>query len=115
VKRSYMRKTIKHKDPVTPEIRALVLTRDRGCLAPKIGMPGYCGSQFGPAKNPPLEIDHVNNSGLGKRGPSTPENLATLCGLHHRMKTEQARVWRPKLNEYLDRLYVKKGTEDHSS
>jgi hypothetical protein len=52
-----------------------------------------------------MELDHVNGSGLGKRGPSIAENLVLLCGLHHRMKTEQSRVWRPKLNEYLEKHY----------
>jgi len=95
----------KHKDPVTPETRDLVLRRDRGCIASRIGMPGICGSQFGPSPYPALEIDHVNNAGLGKRGPSIPENLVTLCGLHHRVKTEQGRIWRPKINEYLGTIY----------
>jgi hypothetical protein len=62
-------------------------------------MIGRCGTQFGPSDRFSLELDHVNTSGLGKRGPSIPENLVSLCGLHHRMKTEQSRVWRPMLNE----------------
>ena len=82
-----------------------VYRRDVRCVGPVVGMPGLCGSQFGPQQHPTMELDHVNGSGLGKRGPSTPQNLVLLCGLHHRMKTEQARVWRPKLNEYLSKHY----------
>lgn len=105
MKRSTIRRTIRHKDPVTIEVRLSVLKRDSGCISAKIGMPGLCGTQFGPSPNPNLELDHVNGSGMGKRGPSIAENLVTLCGLHHRMKTEQARIWRPKINEYLSNYY----------
>jgi hypothetical protein len=105
MKRSNIKRSIKHKDPVTQETAAAVYGRDISCIAGRIGMPGICGSQFGPQANPPLELDHVNGSGLGKRGPSIPENLVLLCGLHHRMKTEQARVWRPVINEYLKGRY----------
>jgi hypothetical protein len=105
MKRSQIKRTIKHKDPVSREVYASVYSRDVRCVGPKVGMPGICGSQFGPQSNPPMELDHVNGSGLGKRGPSIPENLVLLCGLHHRMKTEQARAWRPVLNEYLKKVY----------
>lgn len=105
MKRSMIRRTIRHKDPVTPEVRYAVLKRDAGCIAARVGMPGLCGSQFGPSPTPTLELDHVNGNGMGKRGPSIPENLVVLCGLHHRMKTEQSRVWRVKLNDYLRSIY----------
>lgn len=70
-------------------------------------MYGSCGTQFGPSDRFNIELDHVNTSGLGKRGPSIPENLVSLCGLHHRIKTEQSRVWREKLNDYLRKIYEK--------
>ena len=105
MKRSRMKRTIKHKDPVTLAVAGEVLRRDAGCVGAKIGMIGRCGTQFGPSDRFSLELDHVNTSGLGKRGPSIPQNLVSLCGLHHRMKTEQSRVWRPILNEYLRKLY----------
>lgn len=82
------------KDPVTPELRDAVLERDKGCLGPRVGMPGNCHFH--------LELDHVRASGgLGLRSPSTMENLATLCRDHHRLKTEAGRTWRPPLLAYL--------------
>jgi len=105
MKRTNIKRSIQHKDPVTKEVHYEVYIRDRGCVAARVGMPGSCGSQFGPQSNPPMELDHVNGSGLGKRGPSIAANLVLLCGLHHRMKTEQARIWRPALNEYLKKHY----------
>lgn len=105
MKRSRIKRTIRHKDPVTLGVAHEVMRRDNGCVGPKIGMYGSCGTQFGPSDRFNIELDHVNTSGLGKRGPSIPENLVSLCGLHHRMKTEQSRIWRPLLNEYLKKLY----------
>lgn len=52
-----------------------------------------------------MEIDHVNSSGFGKRGPSMEENLVVLCGYHHRVKTESSKRWRAALNEYLKEFY----------
>ena len=91
-----------HKDPVTPSMRKAVLLRDKGCVGPRVGMHEECGSQFGPGGQIVLELDHVFNSGFGKRGPSELWNLATLCGWHHRMKTESSRKWREALYEYLE-------------
>ena len=84
-----------HKDPVTPELREYILTRDGGCVAPLLEMEREC---FGR-----LEIDHVMNAGKGKRGPSIPTNLVALCGVHHYQKTVNARTWRPILLRYLER------------
>lgn len=105
MKRSTIKRKIRHKDPVTLSVARHVLTRDGGCVGAKIGMMGQCGTQFGPSERFNLELDHVNTAGLGKRGPSTPENLVSLCGLHHRVKTEQSRIWRPRLNDYLKKIY----------
>lgn len=108
MKRSRIKRTIRHKDPVTLGVAQEVFKRDGGCVGPRVGMYGRCGTQFGPSDRFGLELDHVNGSGLGKRGPSIPENLVSLCGLHHRMKTEQSRIWRPILNEYLEKFYKEK-------
>jgi hypothetical protein len=82
-----------HRDPVTPEVREYVLTRDGGCVGPRLEMDREC---FGR-----LTLDHVVNGGKGRRGPSTPGNLVTLCGGHHYQKTVNARTWRPVLVAYL--------------
>lgn len=82
-----------HKDPVTPDLREYVLTRDKGCVGRWLLMEGECDGR--------LEIDHVLNGGVGRRGPSIPLNCVSLCSLHHRAKTDNARAWRPLLVEYL--------------
>ncbi len=82
-----------HRDPVTPELREYILARDKGCVGALLDMEGPCDGR--------IEIDHVVNAGLGKRGPSIPLNLASLCSAHHREKTDNARAWRPMLIEYL--------------
>lgn len=105
MKRGTIRRSIRHKDPVTLGVAQIVLKRDKGCVGPRVGMLGRCGTQFGVSDKFNIELDHVNTSGLGKRGPSTPENLVSLCGLHHRVKTEQSRIWRARLNDYLEGLY----------
>jgi hypothetical protein len=90
-----------HKDPVTPELRYAVIRRDHACVGAKIGMGGACGSQFGSGTDIVWELDHIDNAGMGRRGPSTMENLVLMCGYHHRVKTEATRTWRPKLREYI--------------
>ena len=105
MKRSYIRRTPGHADPVTPDLVSLLRMRDGGCVGIKIGMSGECGTQFGPSRVFNLEVDHVNSAGLGKRGPSTPENTVLLCGLHHRVKTESSKRWRAELNSYLEKFY----------
>lgn len=82
------------RDRVTPEVYQQVRNRDAGCVGAIIGMPGSCYGR--------IEVDHVRASGgLGMRSPSTVDNLVSLCGQHHRMKTEAGRTWRPKLLTYL--------------
>lgn len=83
-----------HKDPVTPELREYILARDgHMCVGPRLEMDGPCDGR--------IEIDHVVNGGTGKRGPSIPLNLVSLCSEHHRQKTDHARAWRPLLVRYL--------------
>ena len=93
-------KSRKHKDPVTPELRAYILARDKGCVGALLEMPGPCYYTVLAR----LEIDHILNGGTGKRGPSIPLNLVTLCSAHHREKTDNARAWRPLLVEYAARM-----------
>jgi hypothetical protein len=52
-----------------------------------------------------VEIDHVRASGgIGLKSRSTPDNLASLCWVHHRYKTDHTRVARPLLLDYLERV-----------
>jgi len=85
-----------HRDPVTPDVAGFVASRDLGCIGPRAGLPGACDG--------PLELDHVLTSGLSRRGPSEPGNLATLCRWHHRYKTEHAREARPLILALLERF-----------
>lgn len=76
------------------ELRVSVLARDRGCVG--FGrLPGSCSG--------PLELDHVRAShGIGMKSPTTPDNLVSLCGAHHRWKTSFGREARPILLAYLE-------------
>lgn len=79
---------------IPPTMRIEVLERDRGCVGPRVGMPGDCAGT--------LEIDHVRAShGMGMKSATEPANLVTLCGSHHRLRTEHGRTWRPLLLDYL--------------
>jgi hypothetical protein len=92
MKRSRIRRK-PHRDPVTPELHDYIVTRDAGCVGPLLDMDGSCYGK--------LEIDHIDNAGLGRRGPSVPSNLVTLCATHHFLKTTNARTWRPVLRQYV--------------
>lgn len=82
---------------IPAELRIEVLTRDGGCVGPRVGMPGPCQGA--------LELDHVRAShAMGRKSETTAANLVTACGAHHRTKTEAGRTWRPLLLEYLGRM-----------
>jgi hypothetical protein len=71
-----------------------VYDRDQGCVGPRVGMPCDCGGQ--------LEPDHVRAShGTGMKSDTETWNLVALCSMHHRMKTEAGKTWRPVLLDYL--------------
>lgn len=81
------------RDPVPPEVRIFVLTRDTGCLAPLLD-PGAdeCRGR--------LTLDHVKDQPrMGKRAPSDPRHLATVCEHHH--LDGWATSHRPMLRTYL--------------
>lgn len=81
-------------DIISGRIRAVVQRRDGGCVAKRAGLPGDC--QFS------LGLDHVRAShGMGMKSETTVDNLVTLCGAHHRWKTENGREARPLLLTYL--------------
>ena len=82
-----------HRDPVTPDLHAYILQRDKGCIGARLDMEGPCDGR--------IEIDHILNGGMGRRGPSIALNLVSLCSSHHRVKTDSARAWRPLLIEYV--------------
>jgi len=82
------------RDPVTSEVRLAVLQRDHGCVAVELGAdPGDCRG--------PLTLDHVKDQPrMGKRAPSDPAHLVTLCRFHH-LDSGWATGHRPELRAYL--------------
>lgn len=74
----------------TPEVRAHVATHQQGCIGPMSRMPGACEGG--------LELDHVRASGgIGMKSDSIAPNAARLCFVHHRLKTDEGKTWRPRL------------------
>lgn len=77
-------------------LRISVLTRDGGCVG-RERLPGECLGA--------LELDHVRAShGVGMKSSTSADNLVSLCGGHHRWKTEHGRDARPILLDYLARF-----------
>ena len=97
----------KSDDKVSPEDYAYVATRDSivgGCVMAHLDRTHLCHDTWGNQIRPDgvFEIDHVDNGGTGRRGESERWNLVRLCPYAHRIKTENARLWREKLRRYLD-------------
>lgn len=126
-----------HKDPVTPQLRDLVIERDTKMrwsrlmtiyqvdmdsdLAAAMDLlreakKNPCVAQIvdplgsGPCSGP-MTLDHVHlHSGgtKGKRAPSDPQHLVTLCEWHH-LGSKGGHIWatanRPLLRGYLLGLY----------
>lgn len=75
-------------------LRIEVLVRDQGCMGYRLQWPGECAGA--------LELDHVRAAGMGMKSETTAANLVSLCGSHHRWKTEHGREARPQLVAYLE-------------
>ena len=82
------------RDPVTADVALTVLARDGGCVAPRLGGSyADCGGR--------ITLDHVKDQPrMGKRAPSDPAHLVSLCSRHH-LETGWATSHRPELREYL--------------
>ena len=99
----------KPDDRVTEDEGNYVSARDLsvgGCVMAHLDPSHLCHDAFGNQISPAgeYELDHVDNAGMGKRGESTRYNLVRLCPYAHRIKTENARLWRPALRAYLERV-----------
>lgn len=70
------------KDPVTPEVAYAVMRRDlRGCVAQRIAVVHQWAITPCDGR---LTLDHVRDEPMmGKRAPSDPGHLVTLCWHHH--------------------------------
>ena len=89
---------------IRPAMRVDVFARDGGCIG--IGrLPGPCAGG--------LEPDHVRAShGTGMKSVTCPCNLVSVCGSHHRYKTEHGKVVRDIFLDYLARFgYTPHGPE----
>jgi hypothetical protein len=93
-------------DPVTPEMRARILARDRVCVAVVVGIEHECRDGWGRPHDyrdtERLSIEHVyvNGRGFGlRRPPSDEDHLVAIChGLNRRhLSADGSR----KLTEYL--------------
>lgn len=61
-----------------------------------------------------LELDHVRAShGVGLKSVTCDCNLVSLCGSHHRFKTEHGREVRPVLLAYLARFGYSEHADGH--
>ena len=77
---------------IPPGLRLQVLSRDQGCVG--YGrLPGLCAGA--------LELDHVRAShAMGMKSRTEADNLVSLCGQHHRWRTEHGREARPIILAY---------------
>lgn len=81
---------------IPAKLRREVLDRDGGCVG-RLVLAGPCSGS--------IELDHVRASGgLGMKSRTAADNLVSLCGAHHRWKTEHGREARPVLITYLERF-----------
>jgi hypothetical protein len=96
------------RDPVTPAIRAAVLERDGRCIRSRMDTGHECRDTWG---NPHdsrrldlLQLDHVQEGygRMGKRAPSDPAHLVSLCAASHLGGWATAN--RPALRAYLAAL-----------
>ena len=84
------------RDPVTPELRIEVFSRDKMCVAPMIDY--FCSPCGGR-----LTLDHVQEGygRMGKRAPSDAAHLVTLCYTHHLGSEGWATSHKSELRDYL--------------
>jgi len=74
-------------DRVTPDVALFVLNRDSGCIAPRLG--GSAMDCWG--RN---TIAHVKDEPrMGRRAPSDPAHLATICQGHAEDGMRGGYVW----------------------
>lgn len=100
-------------DPVTAEVHDAVLIRDRyRCVALELDPEHTCQDKWGRSLGRPdrrmhpmhLTLDHVKDEPMmGKRAPSDPAHLVTLCWGAH-IHTSWATSHRPELRDHIARV-----------
>lgn len=76
------------RDPVLPDVALFVLARDGGCVAPRLG-----GSFMECMGRNRLEHVHEDYGQAGRRAPSCPCSLLTLCEGHTEPGMKAGYVW----------------------
>jgi hypothetical protein len=107
-----------HKDPVTPELRLLVLGRDlhqwelRGGKLRAVSTTAGCVASFlSPITSGPcwgrLTLDHIKDEQrMGVRAPSDPAHLVSLCQGHTEDGARAGHQWNTA-NRQLLRWYLR--------
>ncbi len=92
------------RDTVSNEVALFVLQRDQGCVAPRLG--GSTMDCWGRNR-----LEHVKDEPrMGRRAPSDPEHLVTLCEGHTEPGMKAGRVWctdrknREAMRRYLEEV-----------
>lgn len=120
------------KEKISPSTRAYVLLRDGyRCVAPTLdGRAGWCRDAFGNiithwwSHDPGpqyLQMSHTKASGaimLGKKAPSDPGHLISLCPFHH-TGTKAGSNWealhRETIRRHLEQLQEPVREKDHET
>jgi hypothetical protein len=85
------------RDAVRADVREFVLERDGGCVATRIASERQWAIDSCEGR---LTLDHVKDQPMmGRRAPSDPKHLVTICWHHH--LDGWATAHRPELREYL--------------
>lgn len=90
------------RDRVTHQVALEVLTRDGGCMAPRLG-----GSEMDCFGRNRLEHVQDGYGRMGRRAASDPAHLVTLCEGHTEPGMRGGKVWctdkenRQKMRDYL--------------
>ena len=110
MRRTPLRRTAFQRDPVTPEVRLFVLARDGGCVAPRLG--GSFMDCWGRNR-----IEHVKDAPrMGRRAPSDPAHLLTLCQGHTEDGTKGGYCWATdKQNRIAMREYLRTVANPHDA
>lgn len=101
----------KRKDPVTPAVHDAVIARDirfaGGCVAAFLDPTHGCRSLWGDPQRPDvmLTLDHVQEGygRMGKRAPSDPSHLVSVCAYAH-VGSTWVTSHKDELREYLRRV-----------
>lgn len=93
-------------DPVTTEVRAAVMVRDRSCVLALLEPGHECRDQWGNRHSPRdlarMTLEHVKDQlRAGKRAESDPAHLVTLCWAANDRVPNKAQ--RAAFREYLSR------------